>query len=174
MTPRSLFIIILRVIGLFLLIDILRIVPQLLSTMSVLLRTGETGTMITTIIFAILVTLIYFYVVRYILFRADKLVDKLSLDKNFTEDKFELNIHRSTVIKIAVVIIGGITLVEYFVPLILELYIFIQSKGQGPEEGGSVVTPMNIVKDVLMVLIGFFLVSNSRTITNWTERKLQK
>jgi hypothetical protein len=169
MSPKSLFIIILRIVGLFLFVDILRVVPQLFSTFNVLLHAGEIQIVITGIIASLLLILVYFYVVKYVLFNSDKIVDKLSLDKNFSEEKFELNIHRSTVIKIAIIIIGGMTIVEYFVPLILDLFSFIQSRNNMDNENS--ISKMTLVRELLMVLIGYFLISNSRTITNWVDKR---
>ena len=172
MTPKSLFVIVLRIVGLYIFIDILRVLPQILSTFNFLLRSGDISTGIMSALFSLLILLLYIFVIRYTLFRTDKIVERLSLDKNFAEEKFEFNMHRSTVIKIAIIVVGGMTLVEYFVPLILNLYLFIQSRS-GQDEVKSV-SNITIVRYILMVLIGYFLIGNSGTITNLIEKNRKK
>jgi len=177
MTPRSLFIIIIKIIGLYFLIDIIRVVPQFLSTITYLFR-GDVTSGLIGIVCCILLIAIYLFLVKYILFKADKIVEKLGLDKNFDEEKFEFNIHRSSVIKISVMLIGGMLLVDYTVPFILNLYSYIQEKNQSNINsmldafaGGARVSQANLVHGFVMILIGYFLVTNSRMITNWIEKK---
>jgi hypothetical protein len=61
------------------------------------------------------------------------------------------------------------TIVEYFVPLILDLFSFIQSRNNMDNENS--ISKMTLVRELLMVLIGYFLISNSRTITNWVDKR---
>lgn len=177
MTPRSFFIIVIKIIGLYFLIDIIRVVPQFLSTIVMLFRGDILSTSIE-LIFSILLIAVYLLLVKYILFKPDIIVDKLKLDKNFDEEKFELNIHRSTVIRIGIIIIGGIMFLDYFVPLVLNIYTYIKTENQGGITGmldmfsGNVqINTMDIVHGGIMTLLGYFLITNSRSITNLIEKQ---
>jgi len=179
MTPKSLFIIIIKVIGLYFLIDIIRVVPQFLSTLTMLFR-GDIASGLFGAVISLLLIGVYLLLVKYILFKPEKIIDKLGLDKNFDEEKFELNIHRSTVIKISLIVIGGLTLLDYFVPFVLNLYSYIQAKNESGINGmldmfssNVQVSNMDLIHGGIMTLIGYFLVTNPRTITNWIE-KLRK
>ena len=176
MKPKSLFIIILKIIGLFLLLDIFRVLPQFLSTFTKLYQ-GDIASGIFGAIISLLLIGVYLFLIKHILFNPDKIVDKLQLDKNFDEETFELNIHRSTIIKIAVIFIGSMTLLDYFVPFILNLYSYIQAKNEGDImntfSGNNPVSGMDLIHGGIMILVGYFLVTNSRTISNWIE-KLRK
>ena len=178
MTPKSLFIIIIRIIGLYFLIGLIKIIPELLGTLIMLIQQDVSSSM-TWIIFATLLVSLYLLLVKYILFNPDKVVDKLRLSRNFDVEKFEFNIHRSTVIRIAVIFIGGLTLLEYFVPLVLNLLSYVTTKKVSDNNinetlsilsRASYVEPIEIIHGILMTLIGYFLVTNSRLITNFIEK----
>ena len=180
MTPKSFFIIVIKIIGLYFLIDILRVVPQFLSTLTMLFR-GDALSASIGLIVSVLLVGVYLLLVKYILFNPDKIVDKLRLDKNFDEEKLELNIHRSTVIKVGVIIVGGVTLLDYFVPLILNIYSYIKALNQGEMmgmldtfSGNTSINTMDLVHGGIMTLLGYFLIANSNTITNWIERQRKK
>lgn len=156
------------------LIDILRVLPQLLSNLRYLIDMQDGAAAAVGTILSLLILLVYIVVLRYALFKADKLVDKLALDKNFSEEKFDLNIHRSTVVKIAVIIVGGVTLVNSFVPFLLNLYAYIKSKNNPAVYETSAPEPLTMVMEFILVLLGYFLLTNSRFIVNLVERERRK
>lgn len=175
MSPKSLFIIIVRIIGLFLLIGILQVVPQLLKTFNMLLL-NDLMTAIIGAVFSLSVLFIYYLIVRACLFKSEKLVQRLSLDKNFEEEVFEFNIHHSTIVKLAVIFIGGYTFIQFFIPLLLNIYALIQNKTQPDSDFyiNSSFDFFNLVHHTCMVLIGYFMVTNSKGITNYIELKRRK
>lgn len=176
MSPRSLFIIIVRIIGLFLLIDVLRVIPQGLKVFGMMIA-ADNAMAIVGIVISIVIIVIYYFVVKYALFKAEKIVEKFSLDKNFSEEKFELNMHHSSIIKIAVICIGGYLFIENFVPMIIELYTFIQNQSQDESAFFSAIpsfNSLNLVHYAAMVLIGYYMLSNSKAIANYIELKKRK
>lgn len=176
MSPKSLFIIIVRIIGLFLLIDVLRVIPQGLKVFGMMWAADNAMAMAGVIISGA-VMVMYYFVVKYTLFNTEKIVEKFSLDKNFSEEKFELNIHHSSIIKIAVICIGGYLFIENFAPMIIELYTFIQNQSQDLNTFYSDIpsyNSLNLAHHVVMVLIGYYMLSNSRAIVNYIELKRRK
>jgi len=103
-------------------------------------------------------------------FRTDWLIDKLRLDKSFTEEKLELNIHRSTVLKITVIITGLLLFIETLPLLLKELFAYYQeinlNEGFKRYSNGGM-----IIFHLAEVLISFFMVTSSRLIVNFIERK---
>jgi hypothetical protein len=60
---------------------------------------------------------VYGTVITYPLLKTDWVIEKFELDKEFEEEKFEMNIHRSTVLYIILVVAGIfilITVIPYF------------------------------------------------------------
>jgi len=178
MTPKTLFIIIIRIIGLLLLLDLLRVIPQLLKNILFLLSLGDTTVIFIGAFFSILMSSVYAAVLIYSLFKADKLVDKLSLAKKIDEERIELNIHSSTVIKIAVVFIGGTTILNYFAPVLLNLLDFVAKQSNQSftnfETGTRSFDKMVLVHDVIMLLIGYFLITNCNSVSNWISKAVRK
>src|SRR3569623_1657799 len=102
MTPRSLFAIIIKIIGIYLLLGAIVSIPQMIITVYSLrgqVSYTDTKEMFGIAFFLIVTAVIYILIMRYCLFRTDWLIDKLNLAKGFTEEKLELNIHRSTILK---------------------------------------------------------------------------
>ena len=129
MTPRSLFAIIIKIIGIYLIVEAITFLPQLISTMymygrqiseSPLQDTLEAG------FFILLAVRTYLLTLRYCLFKTDWIIDKLHLDKGFSEEKIEINIHRSTVLKIAVIVIGGVMVVDSLPLLCTQVFTYVQ------------------------------------------------
>jgi len=178
MTPKTLFIIIVRIIGLLLLLDLMRVIPQLLKNILYLLPLGDVSFIFIGIFFSLLISGVYAAVLVYSLFKTDKLVGKLGLEKNFDEEKIELNIHSSTAIKIAVVFIGGTTVLNYFAPVLLNLLDFITTQSSQSftnfETGTKIPDKIVFVHDIIMLLIGYFLITNCRTVSNWISKVVRK
>jgi hypothetical protein len=173
MTPRSLFSIIIKVIGIYLIVESLFFIPSFIVAIFQQSRTMDGGSK-TEIwegnFFMLLVAAGYLLVIRFCLFKTDWLIDKLYLDRGFREEKFELNIHRSTVLNIAVILFGAITIIDAL-PLFCK-QVFAYSHFAGPNKGFKE-NPASgwIVYYVVKLFAGYFLVTASRLVVNIIERK---
>jgi hypothetical protein len=138
------------------------------------IHTGSSTDILYQASFTISIFLIYFLILRHILFKSEKVVEKLGLDHGFKEEKFEINIHKSDLIKICVIIIGGVIFIQSFVPLILNIYLFIQSKynffGTSPFSMNNF-NALDFTHEIIMILIAYYLLSNYSGIANWIELK---
>lgn len=174
MTPRSLFSIIIKVIAIYLIVDSLTFIPQFLISFTYLFQSGNTGfsagDLVTLIIRIIIILACYMFFFWFSLFKTDWIIDKLHLDQGFPEEKFEINIHRSSVLKIAVIVIGAVLIIDSFPLLCKQLLFFFPPNdpymhlNQNPASGWAA---YYFVK----VFIGFSLISANRPIVNYIERK---
>jgi len=130
MTPRSLFNIVLKIFGLFFLKNIIETVPQLISTILFMLKPNSfdpnEGIFIflgTTVILAF-----YIFVTYQLFFRTNNILDKLKLDRGFTQDEFSFEIPKSSTLTIALIVIGGLILTNEIPNLCKALYQYIQQK----------------------------------------------
>ena len=173
MTPRSFFLILLKVLGIYLILASLTVLAQSLSTLYFMTTNGDGDIMglVWGIGLLLIAVGIYFLILRFFVFKPEIVIDKLRLDKGFTEEKFELNIHRSTVLKIAIIVIGGLILVETLPSLCRYIISYAQVQSvrfiENPNAGWLI---FYIVKS----LIGLYLLTNSRVIVNFIEKQRKK
>jgi hypothetical protein len=175
MTPRSFFIILIKMMGIYMVLESITVIPGLFTSIYMFRNpAGENDTLgiILTFSMLLLVTALFFVTLRYCLFKTDWLIDKLSLDKHFKEEKFDLNIHRSTVLRISVIVIAGLMFVESLPSLCRQVYLYIQQQsfesfGDHPSRGW-------LIFETAKVFIAYFLITNSRLVVNFIERQRKK
>lgn len=108
MTPRSLFIIILRVLGIVSLKELFTAVPQLIYT-AYSYFSGFSVSAGLFMVFVSLLTVVLFLWISYVLiFKSPLIVNKLGLDQGFSEDAFQLNISISSILRIVLLITGAL------------------------------------------------------------------
>jgi hypothetical protein len=168
MKTKDLFNIFLKILGIFFIKDILATVPHLLSISFFLTNPDAAGTVFT-LIGTILMLFVYILISYYLVFKTNFIIDKLKLDKGFDQDTIPLNIHRSTILSIATIVIGGLMVADEVPNLCLHLFAYFQEKemtyGQtNPSLSFSVLAGAKII-------IGLLLIGNQRQIVNFIERK---
>jgi hypothetical protein len=176
MTPRSLFSIIIKIIGIYLVLSAFVLIPQLVASLfSVGRQSGinDSGDFLTLGFFLVFAVGFFAMILRYCIFKTDWLIDKLQLDKGFEEEKFELNIHRSTVLRIAVIVIGAVMIVDYLPSFCKTIFSYVQ---MGNVARGFKDNPNSgwIIVDIVRLFIGFFMITSSRLIVNFIELRRKK
>ena len=169
MTPRSLFNIILKIIGIFFIKDILAALLQLLSVFLYFTRSDAFLEGIWTLISTILILLVYGFVSYYLIFKSDLIIDKLKLDKGFDQETIPLNIHRSTILSISIIVIGGLILADEIPNLCRQLFAYFQERRMTYGQ-----TKPNVsywVLTVVKIVIGLLLISRQRQVVNYIELK---
>ena len=172
MTPRTLFNVILKILGIFFIKDLLAVIPQLLSVILYLMEADTVAEAIWTLVSSLLMLFIYGLVVFYLVFKPNLIIDKLKLEEGFSQDIIPLNIHRSTVLSISIIVIGGLLVADEIPNLCRQLYSYFQEKrltfGQtNPKLMHSIVSGVKIV-------IGIGLMASQRQIVNLIERQRKK
>src|SRR4051812_37520501 len=112
MTTRSLFNIILKVLGIFYLKDVVATIPQLLSVFLYFTKADSALEGIWTFLLTIVILVVYILISYYLIFRSELIINKLKLDQGFDQETIPLNIHRSTILSISIIIIGGLMVAE--------------------------------------------------------------
>lgn len=169
MTPKSLFNIILKILGIFFIKDILATLPQLLSVFLYFSEPDMLGEAIWTLTITILILIAYGLVSYFLIFRSDWVIDRLRLDKGFDQETIPLNIHRSTVLSISIIVIGGLIIADEIPTLCTQLFSYFQERRMtygmtNPKITYSVLSGIKII-------IGLLLIGNQRQIVNFIERK---
>jgi hypothetical protein len=169
MTPRTLWTILLKILGFCVFLQLLHILPRLFDAIFFISSNHDTiaFTVIANTLFS---TVIYLFMIIAFIFRTDWLIKLLRLDKSIPEEKIELNMHRSTVLKIAVIVTGAILLIDSVPPLLQGLFAYYQNIN---DYNGLKRYPYTgeLIFNLLSVFISFFMVTSSRLIVNFIERK---
>src|SRR5438270_11616227 len=127
MTARSFFTIVLKVLGVLFIKDIFIAIPQIFTLMYTI-KYGQPEDNAILIAMTLFMLLVYALVVYYLIFRTDFIIDRLKLDQGFQEDNFSFNIHRSTVLAIAIIIVGLYLITNEIPNLCRQLYFYFQQK----------------------------------------------
>jgi hypothetical protein len=106
-----------------------------------------------------------------LIFRTDIIIDKLKLDKGFDQEAFPLNIHRSTVLSISIIVIGGLIVVDEIPNFCRQLVSYYQAKRMtmGWQTQSSWIS--YIVLSGVKIIVGVLMLSNQRQIVRFIEWK---
>ena len=168
MTPNSLFNIILKIIGLFFIRDFLVLVPQVLSLISFIFNFSEG---ISPLVALLLSTAVYAMLSYLLMFRTNWVIEKLRLAEGFEENVLPLNIHRSTVLNIAVMVIGALLVINSVPSLLRQVYLYIQLNREKYSVIDVTPNPDTSLVIVLIVelVIGLLMLGYNRAIVNYIE-----
>jgi hypothetical protein len=169
MSPRSVFNIILKVLGMFLIKDILLTIPTALS-LFVFWTAGPSSDF--SFLWGALILLLYGWIAWQLIVRTNWVIDLFKLDRNFQEESFSIGIHRSSVLKIAVIVIGGLVAVDAIPELCREIFIYWQShRGSGSQSQNPANSPIDVFTPAFKLMIGSWLLRKNNSIVNYIELK---
>lgn len=173
MTPRTFFTLLIKILGIYLVLGSISVVPEFASTIFMFADTSgnnDTGIIVLTLFMLVLTLGLFFIILKYCLYKTDWIIDKLSLDKHFTEEKIEINIHRSTFLGIAIIVIGGLMFVDGLPSFCKSVFDYFSQKhafgrfGENPMAGW-------LFFYFIKTSIGYLLMTNHRPLVNLIERQ---
>jgi len=171
MTPRSFWAILIKILGIYILIESVTSIPQFLGTVY-LYSTQSNGvnSVMELTALSILFIIIYLLILRSIFFKTDWIIDKLKLDQGFENERFEFNMHRSIILKIAIMVIGGLLVINNFPPLCEYTFNCFR---KSDTFGGFDKNPETryVILYFIRTLAGYFMLTCSRLLVNFFELK---
>ena len=170
MTPRSLFNIILKVIGIFFIRNILITASNIIPAAVEINKEEFRDFGILNLVILLLEFSVYLLLTYILLFKTNRVIDKLKLDQGFQQETFTLNIDRSTVLRITIVVLGGLIIVESIPALIQEIIYLIEMKKSGVPNAKNYTVILQAVK----LLIGIFLIAYQRSMVNFIEHRQRR
>ena len=168
MTLRDLFSVILKIMGIFFIRDLFNSLPQLLVVFQSFIQ-GDYSESIWSLFAVVMIFSIQGYIFYSLIFNTSWIIDKMKLTEDFDWEPIPFRIHRSTVIQIAVVVIGGLLLIDEIPNFSRRIFIYFQQRKalyHGYDSEGSYVI-LSVVKIILAVLI----LSEHRRIVSFILRK---
>jgi hypothetical protein len=172
MTPRSLFNIILKILGIFFIRDILYQIPQIFVFIQAITRPDSMPAAIWNLVTVILVLIVEIITCYSLVFKTEWIIGVLKLEKGFDQETIPLNMHRSTILRISIIVIGGLLIVNEVPTFFTQLFIYVQEKRAG-------LAPFNPeIKYTLIagfkILVGALLIAEQRLLVNLIERQQKK
>jgi hypothetical protein len=158
---------IIKLFGIWFLIDCLSTIPQFNQNLFYANGIFDLGAFIYTLLFLIVNLLLYILILRLLIFKSDWIIKKLKLNQNYTETKIDLNTKSSTIITISIIIIGGITLIDSIPRLFSELFEFVQQKMLMKDYPKFNLIILELLKSIL----GYLLITKSKKITKYIEKE---
>jgi len=173
MTTRSFWIILIKILGIWFMLDSLQIIYSYLTYIPLMSSGSTLSAVLTAIGMTTLIIIIFFLILYLCLFRTEWIIDKLQLDRGFPEEKFELNMHRSSIYAISIIVIGGIILLRSFPDLCRQIILYFQQSSL-PRDYSSNPTWSYILLNFIQTLIGVYFITSNRTIVNFIENQRRK
>lgn len=117
----------------------------------------------------VIVLLTYLFLFWLLVFKTDWIISKLKLAES-SEARIELDMKSSTILSVAVIIIGGFVFFEGLVVLVRQATDFFAHKINFKDYGQM---PM-LVFDVVRIVIGYLLITKSKVVVTFIESESGK
>jgi hypothetical protein len=160
--------ILIKIIGLWILFGCISLIPQFFSTLSFTDGFLKVKSLITIWLMLFASILAYAFVIRLFLFKTDWIIEKLKLEKNFTEERIDIKISSTEILTISIIIIGGLIIVESLPLFFSRLIEFFQQKSQLKEYHETSWLVYYFVK----LIIGYLLVTNGKNIAKYLAKNI--
>ena len=160
MTIRTLFTVILKVLGIFFIKNFLETIPQLLSLLNFLNDFGGQQKLLIGLSEISLMLLILGLVSYCLIFKTELIIDTLQLDKGFGEEVIPQNIHRTTILSIAIIIMGGMLIINELGNFCRQLFLYYQEVklvkqnylSKNPNISYSIISFIKIILGLLLMI----------------------
>lgn len=167
MTSRNLFNLVLKILGIYFIKDILAALSQSISALVYLPGYSSSKEAFYNLAMAAGPLLVYLLCAYLLLFQTHRIINWLNLDKFAGQDILPLRIHRSIVLSIAIILAGGLTLVNEIPELFRHCIYYVQERKLYTRMARPDIS--YVLMAALKVMIGFFLIIWNRPIVNFIE-----
>jgi len=171
MTIKTFWTILVKILGLWFLFFSLTAIIQLLSLLFMTVQNSNSPGIEKMLLLLGIILFgagFNFFVFCLLVFKTTWVVEKLKLSQGFTEERFEMSMEWTTILKIATIVIGGVIFIDSF-PLLFKQILSVISRGtpisNNPE---SIWLFFYLVKTVL----GYLLMTNSRFVVQLIGRQI--
>ena len=174
MKARDLFTIILKIFGIYLIKDILTAIPPVLKNFYQFLEV-DPDVALFSLIFSFVSLALHFTIVYLLLFKTSFLISMLNLTASLSEQPLIINLHRSQVYTIAILITGLLILVFSVPVLIKDLYWWYEYiSSRNTMFGTQSYDYSRLLISITEVIIGLLFLGNQRSLVNYIEYKKRK
>jgi hypothetical protein len=171
MTKKDFFRLIIKIFGLYFVITIVfSVLPN-----NLFFVIGEID--LTGIVWLIASMFVLIFLFMFLIYKPDKVIQWLRLDNGFDEDRIDFqNFNISNILKLAIIIIGGIMLIKN-IPIFLSNTLFAFKSSAGNDINGNVIKYgslrdyINWGTSFLNIIIGYLVLTNYNFISRILKEK---
>ena len=167
MTIRTFWNILIKILGIWIALNCLSLVPQYVSSIFYSSDYFNFELFLYGLASILGIVLFYYFILRFFIFKTNWIIDRLKLDKNFSEEKIDLNIGTQNILRIACIVLGGLILVDSIPDIFRTLFRYYQDHKIFKKESSSVWVVYNIVKSI----IAYLLLNNSKLVSDYIIKK---
>ncbi len=160
MTKKDLFRLIIKILGLYFLITTaFGIFPTILTFIQSWKFFLETSSVLGNIVIILLLSI-------FLIYEPDKIIDWLKLDKNFDNNKIELEkLGAEDILKIAIITLGGILIINNLFGFLSSLLSIFKLSAHNNRWN------LDILPNGLNIIIGYLMITNYNAISRFIMKK---
>lgn len=159
--------IIIKGIGLSLLISCVDVIPQYMSTLNFINESLDWYNLLLVWGLCSLTIVFYLFVIRLLLIKTDWFIKILKLDKNFTEERIDINLPPKTILSIVITIIAAVWFLRSLPNLVISFFDFSNQNElitQYAESGW-------LIYNFFSTICSFLIMTNAKYISNYLWKK---
>ena len=174
MKATDLFTIILKVFGIYLIKDVLIAIPPVIKNFYEFVQ-YDPDVALFSLIFSFSILALHFIIVYFLLFKTRLLISKLNLTAGLSEQPLTVNLHRSQIYTIAILVTGILILVFAIPMFVKHFYAWFEYVSSKEKSFGTRSYDYSyLLITISEVIIGLLFLGNQQTLVNFIEHKRRK
>ncbi|PTQ96913.1 hypothetical protein C8P68_104407 [Mucilaginibacter yixingensis] len=173
MSPKTFWLIVIKIAGIFLLIQALGVIPQLIIVASINLNSPGRDSILEAALLQFVGCMVFVWLIWACLCRAEKIVALLKLERGFDDEMFKLSIERVKIIRIILLLIGTWLVVEALPAFVsgLSTYFSLSDKSIG-----IIANPETkyLFLQIGKFIMAYILITCNKIIANWIDAQADK
>ncbi len=176
MKTTTFWILFIKIIGVFILVSGLNLMPSVITTIAFLSTSNQDSLQGIFLGVGLVLAMVGFYlfIIYSFIFRSEGVINKLKLNKGIDEDLIHLTISETSVLKIALLVIGGWVIIETLPELITQIFAYFKQR----QFMGSYEQDIPFMKwfliYVLKLILGYFFIVHNRSIVDAVVKYMHK
>jgi hypothetical protein len=169
MSIRSFWNIVLKLVGIWIVVSSLPLLPNFLFSMGYGAYGMYDPNYFQIFSFGILFVGLMLLIIRLFVFRTTWLIDRLKLEDGFEEKRIEVDLRYNTILSIAIVIVGGMWFVQNLTDFVRELVSYFQNRAMVNESSS---TPW-LIYYAMSTVLGYVVLTNSQPIVKFILKQIE-
>lgn len=162
--------VVIKILGILLFFEFLEILSQLFVSLTfIFVPDMEQSLVLPSLVYSTLILALYLIIILIFIFKSSWIVEKLRLCKNTESETLNIDLKISSIITIAVIIVGGIIFVNGFSLLCKSLYDYFKQNNL-PNYNSKVAW---IIFNSIKALLGYLIMTNSKIFANYISKQSQ-